>query len=125
MEMMLNLYVLNKNEEAENYIASIISSGVQERLLYARLGQELLAMNKNKMSIMYFEKALAMQQDGGNLYNLACAYAKGDQKNKALETLEKCVNTGYGSRQQIENDPDLNSIKSDERFTMIIEKMKR
>jgi tetratricopeptide (TPR) repeat protein len=125
MEMMLNLFVLNKNEEAENYIASIISSGVQERLLYARLGQELLAMNKNKMSIMYFEKALAMQQDGGNLYNLACAYAKDNQKNKALETLEKCVNTGYGSRQQIENDPDLNSIKSDERFTMIIEKMKR
>jgi tetratricopeptide (TPR) repeat protein len=125
MEMMLNLYVLNKNEEAENYIASIISSGVQERLLYARLGQELLAMNKNKMSIMYFEKALAMQQDGGNLYNLACAYAKDHQKNKALDTLEKSVNTGYGSRQQIENDPDFNSIKSDARFLMILEKMKR
>jgi hypothetical protein len=59
-----------------------------------------------------------------NVYNPACAYAKMNEKDKALEAFERSVKMGYGTRQFFENDADLNPIKTDERFKRIVENMK-
>ena len=46
-----------------------------------------------------------------------------NEKDKALEALERSVKMGYGTRQFFENDADLNPIKTDERFKRIVENM--
>ena len=79
---------------------------------------------KNDESARYYENAVGMQPRPGDYYNLACAYAKNNHKQKALDALEKSVNMGYGTKQFFMSDADLDSIKNEKRFNEILEKMR-
>ncbi|HUR11881.1 MAG TPA: hypothetical protein VM012_10955 [Flavitalea sp.] len=118
------LYTRNQPAEAEGYIAKAVASGLMTRNDYAQLGYTLLVADKNKEAAIYYEKALAMEQRSFDYYNLACAYAKINEKDKAFAALEKSLEQGYGSKQQIESDGDFDKIRSDERYKALMEKMK-
>ena len=45
-----------------------------------------------------------------------------NEKEKAFENLNKALRNGYGSKQLLENDADLNSIRADPRFKTLLEK---
>jgi Flp pilus assembly protein TadD len=54
-------------------------------------------------------------------YNAACCYALVGKKDKALELLERAVETGaFSDRTSIKNDPDFVSLASDARFTKLV-----
>jgi tetratricopeptide (TPR) repeat protein len=58
----------------------------------------------------------ANESDSLVLYNVACAYAIAGLTHEALECLEKAIQNGFGHRQWIEHDSDLDSLRSDPRF---------
>jgi adenylate cyclase len=67
------------------------------------------------------DRALALDpDDAAVLYNVACAYAQLGLSEPALDCLEKATLNGAGLRSWIENDPDLNAIRSHPRFQEIL-----
>jgi adenylate cyclase len=57
------------------------------------------------------------------LYNIACMYALLGNPNEALSCLEKAVDKGYGQKDWVEHDSDLNSLRELPRFKTIVDGM--
>jgi serine/threonine protein kinase/tetratricopeptide (TPR) repeat protein len=62
-------------------------------------------------------------EDPQLLYNVACVYAIEGQKEDALQCLERAIDKGYGHREWIEHDSDLNSLRTDRRFQALLERV--
>ena len=62
-------------------------------------------------------------EDPQLLYNVACVYAIEGMKEDALQCLERAIDKGYGHREWIEHDSDLNSLRSDRRFKSLLERV--
>ena len=109
-------YLKNNPSEAESYVAKAIAVNGENRNLYASLAFPLLALGKFSESIPYYQKAIQLEPHGGDYYNMACAYALLNQKEKALDALEQALKLGYGAKEQYDSDPDLTSVRADERY---------
>jgi len=55
------------------------------------------------------------------LYNVACTYASLGRNEEAISCLERSVEKGFGHREWIDNDPDLNSIRDNPRYQAIVD----
>lgn len=53
-------------------------------------------------------------------YNLACSYSLLGNIDMALHTLEKAIKLGYRDFRWIQKDPDLENIRKDSRFPILI-----
>ena len=65
----------------------------------------------------------ANQSDSLVLYNVACSYALGDLVDEAIECLDQAIQNGFGHREWIENDSDLNALRGDPRFQALLKRM--
>ena len=75
-------------------------------------------------SMQYAERALTIDPDDPMLlYNVACTYAQLDKREDALACLERAVDKGFGHKEWIEHDPDLNTIRDMPRFQAIAQAM--
>ncbi|MGH7599999.1 MAG: tetratricopeptide repeat protein, partial [bacterium] len=86
-----------------------------------QLGAALLSLGKYEKAAAAYEKAVAL--NNGNpiaQYNLACAYARMNGKDKAFEVLNKIVSTGFFQPEQISGDADLASLRNDPRFKELL-----
>ena len=80
---------------------------------------------------LYAEKALDWAkrsldidpEDPQLLYNVACVYAIEGMKEDALQCLERAIDKGYGHREWIEHDSDLNSLRTDRRFQALLDRV--
>ncbi len=85
---------------------------------------DLCYLGDRTRSREWADRALALDpDDAAVLYNVACAYAQLGLIDKALDCLETATLNGAGLRAWIENDPDLNAIRSHPRFQAILEKI--
>lgn len=74
-------------------------------------------------SIHHFEIARRIQpNDQLTLYNLACAYSLGGLHDKAVDALEASIDAGFDDPVHIENDSDLDPIRSHDRYPRALEK---
>ena len=62
-------------------------------------------------------------EDPQLLYNVACVYAIEGMRDDALECLERAIDKGYGHREWIEHDSDLNSLRGDTRFRSLLDRI--
>lgn len=62
-------------------------------------------------------------EDPGVRYNVACLFGVAGERDRALALLEEAVAAGFGNREWLERDPDLESVRDDPRFTALIESM--
>jgi hypothetical protein len=62
-------------------------------------------------------------QEAGLLYNAACVYATTGKHDRAIEYLERAVDAGYSHKSWLENDSDFDSIREDERFKAVLERI--
>ena len=115
------LYTLNKNTEAETYLSNALAAGALES--FGRLGMLLCSIHKNQEGTRCYEKAVQLQPDAGNYYNLACGYALTGQKDQAFDALEKAIENGFKGKAQFEGDTDLDSLKADARWKTLLEKL--
>jgi adenylate cyclase len=58
--------------------------------------------------------------DAGVRYNLACLYAVAGEVDRSLDTLEAAVRVGFGNREWLERDPDLDAVRRDPRFLALL-----
>ncbi len=55
------------------------------------------------------------------LFNVACAFAHADLIDEALDLLERGIAQGFGHRQWIEQDSDLDPLRDHPRFRDLME----
>jgi adenylate cyclase len=55
------------------------------------------------------------------LYNIACYFALSGTVDRALELLQKAVDSGWGDRAWLETDGDLDSLRDDPRFKALLD----
>lgn len=119
-ERVLITYAVGKPQEAESHLTSLIARVQQPAETYLSLANELYGMAKYRESASVYEKALAIRANGGDYYNLGCCYALLNEKNRAIEALEKAIDLGFNRKQQYETDTDLDALRTDARFQALL-----
>jgi adenylate cyclase len=61
--------------------------------------------------------------DSGVLYNVACVYALSGMTHQALDYLEQAIQNGFGHREWLDHDTDLDSLRKDPRFDALRQKL--
>src|SRR5205807_2668878 len=81
-----------------------------------RLGQRDQALERARRASMIDP------EDPAVLYNVGCVYALGGCAEEALDHLDKAIQNGFGHRDWLENDSDLDSIRDQPRFQALLRK---
>jgi adenylate cyclase len=93
------------------------------RALYLSAGG-LVQLGERERGLEWARRAFSIDpEDSGVLYNVACVYALVGQTDDAIECLEKAIQNGFGHREWLENDSDLNSLRGDPRFEALRRKL--
>ena len=86
------------------------------RALYLGAGA-LAQLGNRERALEWATRALSIDpDDSGVLYNVACVYALSGVKDDALRCLERAIQNGFGHREWLDNDSDLDSLRDDPRF---------
>jgi adenylate cyclase len=84
----------------------------------------LMQLGEPGKALDWAKRGLALDpEDSGVLYNVACVYALGGETESALTCLDKAVRNGFGHREWLENDSDLDSLRADPRFETLLKKL--
>jgi len=71
------------------------------------------------------ERALTVRPDAfASYYNVACAYSILGDIDDALKMLDHAVQHGRGNLEWIEHDPDLDNLRADPRFAVILNRIR-
>ena len=108
----LKLALVEADLDPENGRARYLAAG-----LHARLG-DIEGGRRN------IDAALRLQpNEFGTLYNAACFYAQIGDADRALDMLDRAVDTGQGFRSWIEHDHDFVGIRKLPRFQAILSRL--
>ena len=122
-------YFQRRYDEAVSNLEKAIAAGFRNSMLYGQLAFAQLALQRNTDAIKSYESAFAMgippgaNTRGVAYYNMACAYARLRQIDKAIEMLGKAVDEGYSDRRTLETDEDLAPLRADARFAAILSRV--
>jgi tetratricopeptide (TPR) repeat protein len=107
--------------EAVKLYKQIVETAPNPRAWY-RLGVSLNKTGDKDKAIEAFEKgrALGLPPQFAE-YGIATVFASKKDKDKAFEHLEKAAQNGLSQPDQLSTDPDLAELKSDPRFSKILE----
>ena len=105
-------------------VASAILQAQEIGQSWKEMSFRMLSSGNLDSAQIYLERWLeADPGDESSWYNLACVYALGGEKEKALHAWEMSVAAGWEDPVHPLNDSDLESIRSDGRFTTALEKV--
>jgi TolB-like protein len=75
-------------------------------------------------AVEYADRSLAIDPDDPMLlYNVACTYVALGRHDDAMNCLERAVDKGFGHKEWIDHDPDLDPLRQSMRFQAISEAM--
>ncbi len=84
----------------------------------------LCRIGERAAGLHWAERALAIDpDDAGVRYNVACLYAVEGQVDEALDCLAAAVANGFGNREWLEQDPDMDSLRDHPRFHALMQEM--
>jgi len=82
------------------------------------------SQGESQKAIDYAERSIAIDPDDAMLlYNLCCTYSLLGKNDDAISCLERAVDKGFGHREWIDHDPDLNALRDNPRFQSIMRGM--
>jgi len=82
------------------------------------------ALGRTEQSREWLERLLALDsEDPAVLYNVACCYTMLGETEKALECLETAIPNGFGHKEWLEHDSDLDTIRDHPRFKALLASM--
>lgn len=85
----------------------------------------LLRFGEKAKAVDWLKRALSIDsEDPAVLYNVACVYALMGDKEEAFRCLQKSLNNGFGQREWVEHDSDLDLLRSDPRFEQLLKMLK-
>lgn len=123
------LFQERKYAEAEPFLTSAIAGGFRSPMAYGQLAYSQLAVNKPEDAIKTYEAAFQIgippgaNSRGVAYYNMACAYARLKNYDKAFEMLGKAIDEGYTVRNSFETDTDLDVLRTDNRFKTLLDRL--
>ena len=75
-------------------------------------------------AVEYADRSLAIDpEDPMLLYNVACTYVALNRQEDALNCLERAVDKGFGHKEWIDHDPDLDPLRENMRFQALSQAM--
>jgi non-specific serine/threonine protein kinase len=81
-------------------------------------------LGREDLALEWAHRALEISpRDGGVLYNVACAFLHAGLIDDALDLLERAVSEGWGNRDWLEQDPDMDPIRHHPRFRAVLDRM--
>jgi len=81
-------------------------------------------LGRGDVALEWARRALKISpRDGGVLYNVACAFLHAGLIDDALELLERAASEGWGNRDWLEQDPDMDPIRHHPRFRAVLDRM--
>ena len=84
----------------------------------------LIRADESEEALQWVQMAVAIDpHDTAVQYNAACIYSLLGKIEEALEYFEKAIDSGYSSREWIDNDSDFNSIRNHPRFQKALKKL--
>lgn len=107
--------------EAISAYRAIVKANASNAQAQFMLGYVLHASGDIDNAIMAHKKATKMPAVAGNaFYNLGCAYALKGETSDAFEALEAAIEMGIRDTDQYKEDPDLASLKKDDRWKPMV-----
>jgi tetratricopeptide (TPR) repeat protein len=85
-----------------------------------RLGMSLHSLGRYGQAVEAYQNGLKINPNPQAMYNLACSYARMNDKERAFEWLNKALNAGFGQIRLLKSDTDLVSLHGDTRFTEVL-----
>lgn len=83
-----------------------------------------IALGERDRGRQWAERALeADPEDPLVLYNVACAYTNLGEPERAIRCLDEAITFGYGQRDWLEHDSDLDPLREDPRFQDLLERL--
>lgn len=119
------LYQSQKWTEAAQAYEAITKADPSNARAWNRLGSALKSMGRYEQAIDAYQHAA---QTGGNpavMYNLATAYSKTNNSEKAFEWLRKALDAGFAQVAQLKTDADLAALRDDARFKELVARAQR
>ena len=93
------------------------------RAMYHR-ALTLLQLGRGGEADEWINKAVEIgSEDPGVHYNAACFYALRGDSSLALDYLNHAIDVGFSQKEWITNDPDLEQIRDNERYSRIMERL--
>ena len=87
-------------------------------------GIALAQVGERERALEWADRALALDaEDSGVLYNVACVQALCGERDRALDLLEKAIQNGFGHREWLENDSDLQVLRAEPRFQAMLQRL--
>jgi tetratricopeptide (TPR) repeat protein len=122
-------FAQRRYEDAVTNLSRAADAGFRNSLIYGQIGFSQLALGQNEAAIASYDKAFELgippgaNTRGVAYYNLACAYARLKNLDKAFEMINKAIDEGFANRGTLESDSDLASLRSDPRFKKALERL--
>ncbi len=116
-------------DDAAEYFRRLAGQGAPNSFVLGQLAFAEMHRGRYAEAIATYERAFAAgippgaTTQGAAYYNLACAHAKLGRADTALENLGKAIDAGFSNRRTMAEDPDLESLRSDPRFTAILNRL--
>ena len=80
------------------------------------------SLGEAEPAVKYAERSLAIDpEDPMLLYNVACMYSSLGRIDQAITCLERAVDKGFGHKEWIDNDPDLDPIRDNPKYQSIVD----
>jgi tetratricopeptide (TPR) repeat protein len=111
-----------KWREAAKRYATYAEAHPKSGRAWYNLGFASLAGDRADDAPAAFKKALDLgYRKSTTMYNLACSYARLDQKDAAFDWLFKALDAGFDQTWTMRNDDDLDNLRSDSRYRKAVE----
>jgi tetratricopeptide (TPR) repeat protein len=95
---------------------------------WLQLGKALISLKKYELAIAALEKNVAIANNPFAMLKMAGAYARLNQKDKALEWLDKAAKNGVATAANLDTETDLDTLRGESRFkeiALVIEKERK
>jgi tetratricopeptide (TPR) repeat protein len=119
------LFQAQKWAEAAKAYEAITKAEPNNGAAHSQLGSALLLMGNYSEAAQALRRAVEITASPVAMYNLACSYARLNDRDKSFDWLNKSVKAGFTSASQLTNDPDLASLREDARFKEVMELIDR
>jgi tetratricopeptide (TPR) repeat protein len=116
-------------EQAIPLLTRAIEAGMRNSLTYGQLAYAQIHAGHNAAAIKSYEKAFEVgippgaNTRGVAYFNMACAYTRLEQKDKAFEALANAITAGFTERNAYETDDDLKPLRGETRFQELLTRL--
>ena len=107
-----------------NFLKGLVNRDYEYIEALQLLGDDYTKRGKFRDGLKIDEQlAKLLPEDSMVFYNLACSYSLTNAINESIVALKKAVILGYSDSDWMDRDPDLNNVRSDNRYNSIRQKL--